>query len=165
MSDVNPKKRLYLYIRDLLNIDESLNILAYGRDNIYDPQTSSKIVIDSIAPSRQLSITKNFNGDSEEMGIDSLMAGEFTVNFYGQNAYEYATDFIILNKTEESRTLQKTHSVSVFRTSQIVDLKRLAGKKYDERYEITLTLHYNITKNINRLRFDEAQFGEVLFNK
>ncbi len=93
------------------------------------------------------------------------MSGSFTINFYGANAYQYATDFIILNRTEEARTLQKTHEVSVFRTSQIVNLKRLAGKNYDDRYEITLNLTYNITKDVPRLRFDEAQIGDVLFNK
>jgi len=165
MSDVNPTKRLYLYIRDLLNIDESANILVYGRDNDYDNETSSKIVVDTLAPSIQQSMTKTYDGDGEEMGIDSLMLGSFTINFYGTDAYERATDFIIFNKTEEARTLQKTHELSVFRTSQITDLKRLAGKYYDSRYEITLNISYNITKNVNRLRFDEAQFGEVLVDK
>ena len=71
MSDVNPTKRLYLYIRDLLNIDESANILVYGRDNDYDNETSSKIVVDTLAPSIQQSMTKTYDGDGEEMGIDS----------------------------------------------------------------------------------------------
>jgi len=165
MSQTDPLKRLYLYIRDLLNIDESAGILDYGRENDYDNQTGSKIIVDNLAPSNQLSITKTYNGDTEEMNIISQMSGSFTINFYGANAYQYATDFIILNRTEEARTLQKTHEVSVFRTSQIVNLKRLAGKNYDDRYEITLNLTYNITKDVPRLRFDEAQIGDVLFNK
>lgn len=160
---IQPEKQLAKFVRDLLNISEEF--ITIGRVNKYDKQCEDLIVIDNLSPAIQQSVTKTYDGAGEIQTIDSLMMGQFTINFYGKNAQSNASTFVVLNHTEEARTLQKTCSISVFRVSQITNLKRLSGSHYDERYEISLNLKYNITHDVSRLRFDEAQFGEILVDK
>ena len=157
---IEPEKQLAKYLRDLLNISES--IISIGRLNKYDDEQQDQIVVDNLSPAIQQSVTKTYNGDDELQKIDANYLGQFTINFYGNNAQSNASTFIVLNNTEEARTLQKTYTIAVYRVSQITNLKRLAGKVYDNRYEITLNVGYNITSEIDRLRFDEAQFDTIL---
>lgn len=157
---IEPEKQLALYTRDLLNISES--IISIGRLNKYDDEKQNQIVIDNLSPAIQQSVTKTFDGNDELQKIDANYLGQFTINFYGKDAQSNASTFIVLTNTEEARTLQKTYTIAVYRVSQITNLKRLAGKVYDNRYEITLNVGYNITSEIDRLRFDEAQFDEIL---
>jgi len=163
MSDIDPLKRLGMYARDLLGVSES--IISLGRLNKYDDQQQNEIVVDNLSPANQKSVTKTYDGQNEVMGIDTLWLGQFTLNFYGADAYTNASTFLVLNNTEEARTLQKTHQISVFRTSQITNLKRLAGTNYDSRYEITLNASYNTTIPVNRLCFEELQLGDILVDK
>ena len=154
---IDPVKQMAKYIRDLLGVKEC-NI-SLGRINEYDEQKPLLIIIDDLSPAQQISVTKGYDGVTETETIDALMNGQFTVDFYGDTARENAFLFATLNNTESARTLQKTHEISVFRLSQISNLKQLAGKTYHERYEITVNLSYNITKSIDTLRFDTAQFS------
>ena len=155
---IDPIKQVKLFVRDLLNIGECH--IVSGRDNAYDNQTDLLISVDDLSPAIQQRVTETYNGSSEEMTIDSYMLGQFTINFYGNKgkARENAYIFSTLRNTEEARTLQKTHGISILRISAIADLKQLAGKTYHERYELTVNVGYNITNKIETLRFDEAQF-------
>jgi hypothetical protein len=160
---IDVEKQLARFTRDLLNVDEK--IIAIGRINTYDAMECDLIVVDNLAPAQQQSITKTYDGNNEIQKIDSLMLGQFTINFYGDNAQSNASTFVVLNHTEEARTLQKTYGITVFRVSQITNIKRLSGSKYDNRYEITMNVSYNITSDVNRLRFDEMQLGGILVDK
>lgn len=162
---IDPIKQLKLYIRDLLGIEECH--IVSGRSNDYTNHKDLLIVVDELAPSIEQSVTKTFNGDDEVMTIDSARLGQFTINFYGdKNNKAQETCYILttLRNTEASKTLQKTHGITIYRVSAITNLRQLAGKTYHERYEITLNVGYNITNTIDTLRFDEAQF-EFLYDK
>lgn len=156
---IDPVKQLAKYVRDLLGLNECF--IALGRDNKYDNQKDLLIILDDLSPALQKSVTKTYDGAVEVQTIDAAMVGLFTVNFYGNGdkAREAAFLFMGLSHSESSRTLQKTHGISIYRSSQIVNLKQLAGKTYHERYEITLNVGYNITNDLDVLRFDEAQFS------
>ncbi len=160
---IEPEKQLALFTRDLLNVDE--NLIKIGRTNEYDTQECDLIVIDNLSPAIQQSASKTYDGNDEVETVNTLMLGQFTINFYGENAQSNASTFVVLNHTEEARTLQKTYKITIFRVSQITNLKRLSGSNYDNRYEITMNISYNITSDINRLRFDEMQLGEILVDK
>ena len=158
-----PIKRMGMYVRDLLNVPET--IIKLGRVNNYDDMDSSLIVIDGLAPAIQQNVIKTFDGVNEIMTIDTWYREAFTINFYGDNSWSNSSLFISMNNTEDARTLQKTHQISVQRVRQVTNLKRLAGKKYDSRYEIEVNASYNVTNTIERLRFDTAQFDEILIDK
>lgn len=162
MSD--PLKRMAKYVRDLLNVPECS--ISLGRKGEYSNQKDLLIIVDNLAPARQQSVTHGYDGETEQEIIDILMLGAFTVNFYGNTARQNAYLFSALNNTENAKNLQKTHEISVFRISQIANLKQLAGKTHEERYEISVNASYNITNKRDVMRFDEAQFNEeFLFNK
>jgi hypothetical protein len=163
---IDPVKQLAKYIRDLLGLEECF--ISLGRDNKYDNQKDLLIIVDDLSPAIEKSVTKSYDGSDnvEKQTINSNVLGQFTVNFYGnkEKARENAFVFSTLKYSESARTLQKTHGISIYRTSTIVNLKQLAGKTYHERYEITLNIGYNITNELDVLRFDEAQFSFLVDN-
>ena len=162
MIKFDPLKQLAKYTRDLLAVPECE--ISLGRINKYDNQSENLIVVDNLSPAKSRYSTKDFDSDKELMKVTTCFVGLFTLDFYGPDSLQRANIFTALNNTEESRTLQKNHELRIFKVGSINNLKRLAGSTYDDRYQIELNIEYNLVHEVDRLRFDTAQFN-FLFNE
>lgn len=151
------------YVRDLLQYDEQL--IKIGRVN--EEQESSGvnyIAVDSVQQARRISSGTSFDGDTEQEDLYARYNQIITLSFYGEDAYQNADDFLMLQKSQLSLDLQYTHGISVFGASNIIDIKQLLGSTYANRLDISFTVSYNKQKTINTLRIDELQ-SEFLIDK
>lgn len=163
MIPVDPLKLLALYTRDLLELPESQ--IKFGRSN-HDKLDFSQdlIVIDGLSPSVGIGTQKQYDGNTEKKIIAKTVTGEFTLIFYGDNALLNAQSWSTLNESQEARNIASDLVISVHRPTGITDLKMLTGSKYNNRFEITVKMSYNITNELELLRIDSSQIDMITDN-
>lgn len=150
------------YTRDLLNQPEG-SVIILGRINVPRGDTSSlQIAVDQLAPAVPLTDSQQYDSVNELMLISQQWRSVMTINFMGALAYDEVIKFITLNRHQNGLNLKRALGIDIQAVSQIQDLKLLQGEVYSERYEIQVTLNYNISNNIETLRIDTAQFDEIL---
>jgi len=157
-------KKMGQLIRDLLGISEQL--IRIGRNDYYiDNDNTSYIGIDAISPARRLAGGTGYNGTTEIETIEEQWRASIIISFYGDNAYTNAESFQLLLSNQKSSDLQYDLGISVFKTTQYLDVKRLAGKDYQNRIDLTLNVNYTISATVDTLRIDTAELEEILINE
>lgn len=163
---MNPLVLLQMFIRDLLEYDVSL--IERGRRNFEQQDfETAYIVVDGLGAERALTRSSSFDGDAEEMEYSRKYAKPVTIDFYGpiskgldgSKAYENAHNFITLIGSQTSKDLQETLGITVGSVSAITDVKALTGQQYGERLQLSIVMHYNVTKSVPTLRIDTAQLS------
>lgn len=157
-------RKTAILVRDLLNVDEQLiriGRLNYELPNFVDPY----IGVDSLGGSRVLSRSTAYDGEAEIIQLSSRLSAPVTVTFYNVNTDDRASDFALLLRSQQALELQESLGITVFPATNITDVKLLTGSEYNERVEVELNIHYNITKEISTLRIDEAQINLLTENK
>jgi len=163
MTPVDPLKLLALYTRDVLEIPESQ--IKFGRSNHDDLDFSQDlIVIDGLSPSVGIGTQTKYNGTTEQKTISQTKVEEFTLNFYGENALLNAQEWSTLNESQKARNIASGLTVSLHRAKGPVNLKMLAGAQYNNRFEITVKMGYNITNEFELLRIDSSQIDMITDN-
>jgi hypothetical protein len=148
--------KLALFVRDLLDYDEA--DIRIGRLDFDTGDFSDNLIsIDALSPATRLSGGKTYDGDDEVESIAEIWNQPTTITFWGDDAFSVAEEFIIKLSSQASLEIQEEHELTVFKTSQFTDVKRLTGQQYNERFEITLNIHYNLTADIDTLRIDTEQ--------
>lgn len=146
---------LAAYTRDLLTFNPSLIVI--GRENaIKDNSVKNYIVIDELF-SIPAASSPSYDGETEKQELTTLMQGDFTIDFHGEDARSNAAKFQVLQRGQKSRELQRDLAITVYHASAFRDLKSLEGSQYKSRYQIELKLMYNETENVDTLRIDTAQ--------
>lgn len=144
------------YTRDLLGHPESL--IKFGRENFDQVQFDTDFIaidtLDSITP---VAFSETFDGEDEVMTYQSYTKRTVTMDFYGTNAQSLATQFRMLNRSQNSRDLQKQYGVAIFGATRLVDVKQLTGKQYTNRVQLEFVVHYNEVVNVDTLRIDTEQ--------
>lgn len=154
--------QIAIYVRDLLDYDESL--IKFGRYNgELDGTDTGYIVVDELA-SVPAGRTEVFDEDAESMEYGRQMVGDFTVNFYGDDAYTNAKQFQILGMSQAGYELQRDLGIAVYHPTNATDLKFLSGTQYANRYEVELKVQYRESVAVDTLRIDTAEIT-VLNNK
>jgi len=163
MIVADPLKLLALYTRDVLKIPESQ--IKFGRTN-HDQLDFSQdiIVIDGLAPSVGIGTQTKYNGTTEQKSITKTVMGEFTLNFYGDDALLNAQTWSTLNESQMARDIAFGLVISVHRPTGITDLKMLTGVQYNNRFELTVKMGYNITNEFELLRIDSSQIDGITDN-
>jgi len=153
---------LAIYTKTLLDYDAAL-IIVGGENFLKVDNDISYIVIDELV-SVPNGTTEKFDEDAEEQKFTVQMKGSFTVNFFGSDARSNAVKWQALHKSQSAYELQRDLGFSVFHTTKFRKLKDLEGSKYNERYEIEVSLTYNETETIETLRIDTAQTDIIVNN-
>lgn len=152
------------YCRDLLGQPEG-SVVILGRVNIPRGDTAAlQIVIDQLAQATPLTDSQNYDGVAESMHVNQLWQAPMTIDFMGAQGYNEAIRFITLNRHQKGYDLKQALGIDTHLVSGLQDLKMLQGEQYSERYQLELTLMFNISANIETLRIDHAQLSEFLVN-
>jgi len=145
-----------LFVRDLLTYDESLIKIGRQGDDITD-FTTGYIAIDTLGQTQRMATGETFNGSAEIMNYAAQWTSPVTISFYGTGAWQRATDFSILLRSQKSLELQEGLGVAIHKVSGLTDVKMLTGQQYGERYEITMNVQYSTGVNVETLRIDTEQ--------
>lgn len=152
-----------LFVRDLLSYDEQL--IKIGRQNYEITDfTTGYIGVDMLAPARRTASSQTYDGDTEVMSHSQRWSAPIVLSFYGDNAWQTATNFSLLVKTQSAYELQLTHQVAIFQVSNLTDVKILTGQEYGERVELNLNVNSTLSTDVNVLRIDTAQIDIISEN-
>ena len=162
MSD-DIEKKLKLFIRDLLNLPED-QILSGRTNRDQSNFNTDYVVVDDLAPSDRISGGLKFDGVSEVQSISNVYITTFTVDFYGDNAYDNSNNFVLLARSQQAYELKKNLGIGIYQVSSIQNVKKLTGQQYGNRYQVTIRVEDSRSVNVDTLRIDTAQF-EFLVDK
>lgn len=153
-------KQLAIFIRDLLTLSES--VIKIGRQNFNRNDFAAlQIVVDTLGQSIPLSRSDNFDGDSEEMEYSQQWQSPCTIDFYGDDAYTTATDFLLICQSQTGYELQRDNGITILDTNALTDVKALTGEQYSERYQLGLNVRFTLSKKVETLRIDTAQINII----
>lgn len=154
---INPlDKKLMMFIRDLLSIPESQ--IKDGRTNaVQDNFETNYIVVDSLAPSERVAGNLSYDGVEEVQTISNLYKTDYTVDFYGDDAYDNCNQFVLLARSQAAYELKRDLGIGIYQVSSIQDLKKLTGQQYGNRYQVAIKVEDSRSIEVDTLRIDEAQ--------
>jgi len=154
-------RKTALWLRDLLNYDESLMYL--GRQNFEREDFETPyIVLDSLGAGSLKASNIDYDGDAEIHYLGLLYTLPIQIDFYGTtDAHPRAMKMIALRRSQLARELQKTYKLSVYAPTNITDAKALTGQQYGERIQVEMNVEYLHVENIDILRIDEANIDKV----
>lgn len=155
---VSPQKRLAIYVRDLLQQPEG-DVVVLGRDNIdQEDLTSLRIAVDTAGPAKRRNVSRQYDGDAEEMTHAQQWVMPCVINFYGDGAWQEAQKFSLITNGQRGYELQRDSGLAVFLASSIIDVKLLTGENFSNRFELALNIQFTESAIESVLRIDEAQF-------
>ena len=135
--------KLANYITELMTFDETKVLI--GRENATQNNFSQDyIVVDILAPSTNISNGRDYNSVTEKEKLNTVQSGSFTLEFYGTSGSTNVNKFINLQLSQKGRDLQKTHELTVYKASNINNLKQIVGNKHFDRYEIEVMVLYKL---------------------
>lgn len=150
-------QKLAIVVRDLLEVDES--IIMIGRENFrIDDFVSQQIVVEMLAPASRINKAETYDGDSESMEYSQRFVAPCTINFYGNTAFQDATNFSLLIQSQAGYELQRDNEISVYSIGQLADVKLLTGEQYSDRIEISLYVQFSVAVSVDTLRIDTVQY-------
>lgn len=145
-----------LFVRDLLQYDEQL--IRIGRQNYEIADfTVGYIGVDTLGPARRLASGKSYDDVAEIMTHSQQWSAPIVLSFYGNDAWDTATDFSLLVNSQTALELQETLGIGVHQVSNLSDVKILVGQEYGERVEVNFNVHYTVSVDRSILRIDTEQ--------
>lgn len=159
MSDALEKK-LKIFIRDLLSMPEAQ--IKSGRDNAVQSNFNTDfVVVDDLAPSERIAGSLGYDGVAEVQTISNVYRTTFTIDFYGDNAYDNCNRFVLLARSQSAYESKKVLGIGIYQVSSIQDLKKLTGQQYGNRYQVTINVEDCRSVDVDTLRIDEAQIETI----
>jgi hypothetical protein len=149
-------RKTAMFIRDLLAYDEQL--IRVGRQGYdIDDFTIGYIAVDTLGPAQRLGGGEVFDPVAEVMEYQEQWRAPVTISFFGDGAWQRATDFSLLLRSQKAYELQDLLGIGVYLTSGLTDVKMLTGQQYGERQELTVNVQHSSGINISTLRIDTEQ--------
>lgn len=143
------------FARDLLGISEQL--IRLGRHNFtQDEMTRQYVVIDVLSLVR-VSESESFDGVAEEMEYGDIWRGTFTLDFYGDGAYNRAKEFGRLARSQRAAELKRSLGLTVYRAGTAQNVAQLTGQQYGDRWQIEIVIDVSESTLVETLRIDDAQ--------
>ena len=155
-------KKLAMFARDLLDLEEGTEIFAGRKGFRRDDFTSNQVVVDSLGMARRLDRSSKFDGVHETTAYAQKWEAPCTINFYGDGAFELAEQFSLLIATETGWDLARSIGISVYEASGLIDVKMLTGEQYSERFQLLLNVQYTSTVTVATGRIDTVVFDDVI---
>lgn len=157
---MSPLIQFAKYVRDLLAQPEG-EVVILGRENMRrDDMTGLQIVVDELEPTRRLTTAQKYDGDSEVMTHSQQHRGIFSVNFYGDGAFEQTQKFILIKNSQKGYELSRDLGIDVYTPTGYQNLKLLTGEQYSERYQIECNVIFTVSAAVDTLRIETAQIEE-----
>ena len=85
------------------------------------------------------------------------MEGTFTLEFYGEDCENNATNFINLKNSQGGKDAQKSKSITVFDATSVNSLRQQIGKRYFDRYEVEIMIQYSLSSTIDTLNITSIE--------
>jgi hypothetical protein len=146
------------YIRDLLDFDEGLMGQAKTNES-QDTSNADRIIVDLLV-AKTYGRTKKYDVSTETQTVTLLKDATITIDFYGDNALDNAQTFEALLDSEEGTVKQKTYGVTIYNPTDTTNVMQLQGKQYNNRYQITAQMRYNVVKprSVNKITTGNTNF-------
>jgi hypothetical protein len=127
------------------------------------PDTAAlQIAIDQLATATPKSDSQRFDGSAETLHVGQIWQAVMTIDFYGAEAYNQSINFITLNRSQRGEDLKMALGADIGIVSGLKDLGLLQGEQYSERYQIEVSIMFNVTAAIATRRIDTAEFSNFL---
>lgn len=150
-------KAVARFVRDLLGYDEQL--IKFDRRNVQASDFStSYIVVNGSLPQSVLARGPRFNGDAEVMTYSASVSHAIVLEFYGDEAYRNAENFLMLNDSQAAKELRRKHAITIMAVSNIIDVGQLLGQSHGNRVHLTFNVQYAPARDVQTLRIDTPQF-------
>jgi hypothetical protein len=150
-------KAVARFVRDLLDYDEQL--IKFDRRNVHASDFStSYIVVNGSLPQSILARGQRFNGDSEVMTYSASVSHAIVLEFYGDEAYSNAKNFLMLSESQAANELRRKHAITIMAVSNIIDVGQLLGQSHGNRVNLSFNVQYAPAHDVQTLRIDTPQF-------
>ncbi|MES3469608.1 phage neck terminator protein [Citrobacter europaeus] len=150
-------KAVARFVRDLLDYDEQL--IKFDRRNVQASDFStSYIVVNGSLPQSVLARGQRFNGEAEVMTYSASVSHAIVLEFYGDEAYSNAENFLMLSYSQAANELRRTHSLTIMAVSNIIDVGQLLGQSHGNRVHLSFNVQYAPARDVQTLRIDTPQF-------
>lgn len=150
--------QLARFVRDVLGVDDNDVRQANRNFERSADLTHNQIAVGALGAAMRLSGGERFDGDAEQMTHSNTWRQACTLDFYGQDNFDWAHRFINLATSQRGRELQSALGLTVYRASAITDLEGLLGQQFDPRYQVELNVMITFETTEPVLRIDTAQF-------
>lgn len=145
--------RVGLFLLSL--IDDATIPIKKARNNHQNTDfTKPLILVDNLGNAQKIGTSDTFDGVNEVMTYGDYYKQTFTLDFYGDNAYDLAVKVIALLRSQASYNLQQTTGLTFYRPTGIANLRQLTGTTYFNRYQIEVNVNYWDNFDIDTLRID-----------
>ncbi len=142
-----------MFIRDLLDYDESLIRIGRQGDDIED-FTIDYIAVDILGQAQRLASGQTYDGGAESMQYAQRWSAPVTVSFYGDSAWDNVNEFTLLIPSQKSLEIQEALGLSVYQVGGLTDVKLLTGIQYGNRIEASLNINYSVSTDVDTRRID-----------
>lgn len=150
-------KAVARFVRDLLSYDEQR--IKFDRRNVQASDFStSYIVVNGSLPQSVLARGQRFNGDAEVMTYSASVSHAIVLEFYGDEAYRNAENFLMLNDSQAAKELRRKHAITIMAVSNITDVGQLLGQSHGNRVHLTFNVQYAPARDVQTRRIDTPQF-------
>lgn len=150
-------KAVARFVRDLLGYDEQL--IKFDRRNAQVSDFStSYIVVNGAMPQSVLARGQRFNGDAEVMTYSASVSHAIILEFYGDEAYSNAENFLMLSESQRANELRRAQGLTIMAVSNITDVGQLLGQTHGNRVHLTFNVQYAPAHDVQTLRIDTPQF-------
>ena len=150
------------YVKDLLNYDE--NLIIIGKENYERANFQDNLIVVDFTSLIPIGTPYSYDGDAENESICIKMIGDFTLDFYGDNARDTAILFNGLKLSQSGYELARDANIEVFDFNQLLNLKELTNNVYTNRFQVQLKIGYTETTIVNTLTIDTFT-NTLIFNK
>lgn len=146
-----------MFVRDLLSVSESL--IKFDRTMTQqDDITTSYIVVNGSQVGTTQSTGKTYDGEAELMNYNATIMQAIILEFYGNDAYTNANNFVLLSNSQTAYELKNTLGLTLYNVKQTADVKQILGSQYGNRVHVEFNFKYSPSVDVDTLRIDTAQF-------
>lgn len=150
-------KAVARFVRDLLDYDEQL--IKFDRRNVQASDFStSYIVVNGALPQAVIARGQRFNGAAEVMTYSASVSHAIVLEFYGDEAYSNAENFLILSESQRANELRRAQALTIMAVSNITDVGQLLGQSHGNRVHLSFNVQYAPAHDVQTLRIDTPQF-------
>ncbi len=136
-----------------------------GRENATRKHFMDNIVvIDSLTPAKVVGTSSDYDGALEEETLTTYHNGEFTLEFYGKEAYRNAYDFVGKTISQKHKDAQREFGLTVLNAKVTNNMKQVLGNDYFDRYEVGVSVQWYHTVIVNTLGITSIPIAGIWVN-
>lgn len=137
-----------LKIADLIELLTTIDPdkIVLGRYDYTDEFFRDDLAIVDSLSFRPLGTAVRYNDELEQEEVETLYQSSFTVDFYGDNSFMYASQFQSkLSKSQRSIEFQRDNRFTCYAVTDLRDLKNPKGEVTYQRYQIEFKVKFTET--------------------